>query len=36
LDEKRYQAASFRDGKVLSVQGFRAAGEALGTVGHGE
>jgi ketosteroid isomerase-like protein len=31
-----YQAASFRNGKVQSVQGFRTAGEALGTVGRGE
>lgn len=31
-----YQAASFRDGKVQSVQGFRTAGEALGAVGRGE
>jgi ketosteroid isomerase-like protein len=30
-----YQAASFRDGKVLSVHGFRTAGEALGAVGLG-
>jgi ketosteroid isomerase-like protein len=30
-----YQAASFRAGKVLSVQGFRTAGEALGAVGLG-
>ena len=31
-----YQAASFRDGKVQSVQGFRTAGEALGAVRRGE
>jgi ketosteroid isomerase-like protein len=30
-----YQAASFRNGKVLSVQGFRTAAEALGAVGLG-
>jgi ketosteroid isomerase-like protein len=30
-----YQAASFRDGKVLSVEGFRTATEALGAVGLG-
>jgi hypothetical protein len=28
-----YQAASFRDGKVLSVHGFRTAGETLRAVG---
>jgi ketosteroid isomerase-like protein len=28
-----YQAASFRNGKVLSVQGFRTAPEALGAMG---
>ena len=31
-----YQAASFRDGKVQSVQGFRTAGEALGAMRRGE
>jgi ketosteroid isomerase-like protein len=31
-----YQAASFCDGKVVSVQGFRTAGEALGAVGRSE
>ena len=30
-----YQAASFRNGKVLNVQGFRTAAEALGAVGLG-
>lgn len=30
-----YQAASFGDGKVLSVQGFRTAAEALDAVGLG-
>jgi len=30
-----YQAASFGDGKVVSVQGFRTAAEALGAVGRG-
>lgn len=30
-----YQAASFRNGKVLRVQGFRTAAEALGAVGLG-
>jgi ketosteroid isomerase-like protein len=28
-----YQAASFRDGKVISVRGFRTAAEALEAVG---
>jgi ketosteroid isomerase-like protein len=31
-----YQAASFHNGKVVSVQGFRTAGEALEAVGCGE
>jgi ketosteroid isomerase-like protein len=31
-----YQAASFRDGKVTRVQGFRTAAEALESVGLGE
>jgi ketosteroid isomerase-like protein len=31
-----YQAASFREGKVQSVHGFRTAGEALGAMGRGE
>jgi hypothetical protein len=31
-----YQAASFCDGKVMSVQGFRTAGEALGAGGRSE
>jgi ketosteroid isomerase-like protein len=30
-----YQAASFRNGKVLNVQGFRTAAEALGDVDLG-
>ena len=31
-----YQAASFRDGKVVRVQGFRTAAEALEAVGLSE
>ena len=31
-----YQAASFRDGKVTRVEGFRTAAEALESVGLGE